>query len=194
VGAACEKEITALLADERSGVRAAAARALGFLGAKDAVGRLAGLQVSAGDRAAVADALCRLGSRDGVADLVHAADGSEWTCLAINAVRRPVEWERLRSTKLSKNLEGNRRRLFERAAKEAGLALEVEESIEIDHLGWGTARPWVLADGRRTVLETVEWLLRGAGGDWDMILDEGVMRIVSIDRSLRFFRGWAEKK
>ncbi len=194
LGAACVKQITAMLADERSSVRAAAARALGFLGVKDAAATLAKLKVAPGDRMYVADALCRLGSRDGVDELIRTAEAGTWTCFAINAVRRPAEWERLRTTRLAKDLEGNRRRLFELAAKEAGLRLEVEESIEIDQLDYGTARPWILADGRATAMDAIEWLLDEVQGDWEMILDEGVLRIVSIDTAAKVFKDWAEKK
>jgi len=42
-------------------------------------------------------------------------------------------------------------------------------------------------------MDAVSWLL-GEAYDWDMILEPGTMRIVSRERSIRFWREWVEKK
>ena len=108
-------------------------------------------------------------------------------------MRRPEEWRSLCATKITSDLEGDPGKILAQAAKAAGLAFEVEPGLDLLEWTGEVIRPWVLGDGRFTAMDAVSWLL-GEAYDWDMILEPGTMRIVSRERSIRFWREWVEKK
>jgi hypothetical protein len=83
---------------------------------------------------------------------------------------------------------GGRRRLLEQAAARAGLKLEVEAGLDLELRDTGPRRPWILG-GRGSALEAVEEILEASWDSWDMILEEGILRIVSREAAVRFWRG-----
>ncbi len=141
------------LADAEFEVARNAATSLGRIGASEAIPDLIKLigHPDAGMRLNAAGALTRLGSREGITVMLKADPAKEYLDLkGMNAVRQPELWKKLREKRLSRDLEGTNREVWDQLSREAGLPIEVKRSLGFSKVSCDR--------GRRTVLEAIEEL------------------------------------
>jgi HEAT repeat protein len=166
-----------LLGDADASVRLEAARAIGELGGRDSETDLAALlkDDAPAVRTAAARSLCALGSRKGVPLLLQDARHVH----ALNALRRPAEWNALRDATMGRDtLHPPLGDLLERIAQAAGLALEGKALLPSRVLSRRT---------RVSALGVFEW---NVDGEWSFVLEEKRLRVLSAEEALAFWKSW----
>ncbi|HEY3225888.1 MAG TPA: HEAT repeat domain-containing protein [Planctomycetota bacterium] len=218
-------DLIGLLGD--SNLRGGAAEALADLGAREAIpalkspgrdparvalalarlGDSTGLEAmlaarSAFDRWTAAAFLCDRGDRRGVPVLLSLAEETEWLPNALNAVRRPGVWKRLRERRMRATEEGSVPNLLKRLGRRAETQVRWSAGTTFDELvfrtdwvdlGWYMANP-TLIDALARVFQDH----RGNGRDdsggrtapWDYILEDDGLRILPRAEALEFWKKW----
>lgn len=167
------------LADPEAEVSLNAAYALGRIGATEAIPELAKLigHPDAGMRLSAAGALTRLGSREGIPLILKADSAKGYPDLcAMNALRRPELWKRLQGMRLTRDLEGTNREVWDQLSREAGLSIEVKKSLGFSRVSCDR--------GRKTLLEAIEEM----GGSVSILLEPDRILIKGGDPS--YWRDW----
>jgi len=86
---------------------------------------------------------------EGIPVLLKADPAKEYPDLcAMNALRQPELWKRLREKRLTRDFEGTNREAWEQLSREAGLPIEVKKSLGLSRVSCDR--------GRKTVLEAIE--------------------------------------
>jgi HEAT repeat protein len=146
-------------------------------------------------RRSAADALCRLGDPEGVPILLAEAErGRRGVLLALNALRRPALWARLRETPIPAFGDPSQKGLWE------GVALGLGLRPDLSDRGWpgGYADPlgrgWIRAyEGAYSLLDVAAWLLDDTR--LAAILEDDRLRVVPEDEALAFWKAWwADRK
>jgi HEAT repeat protein len=193
--------ILPLLKDPAWGVRHSAARALGTMEAREAIPGLHGLLEDDAPyvRIAAARSLARLGDDRGVPVLLREAKDRHKlvqqviSLTALNALRDPKAWDRLRATPLASPLEGRTPRVLEKVCTAAALKLELsDDDSDMDE----SDAPWMERRLRvyegRPILDVVEGI-RGNGA-YDFILEPDRLRVVPHSEAIRFWSDWWGKR
>jgi len=134
-------------------------------------------------RIATASWLSRIGRKEGVALLLQ----EEEFYTPLNALRNPEGWDRLRTRKVAGDLEGTPLELGTRLARQAGLELEWRTEDRGLDVEWLLQR-WRIRNrnGRLTVAEAVEELMKATDGDYDAVVEADRLLVLPIDEALRF--------
>ncbi len=206
--------LVARLSDEEPAVRVGAAETLERLGAADAVEQIEPLlkDARAPVRARVAAALCGLGCRKAVEVFLQSPREDEddafgiqvgstryvwryrpphWN--ALNGVRQPEVWKRLKSLTFGRaGFKGSGREALERVAREARLGLELSKSGSDVTKEW-LANPYsegygVAPDTHLRVLQSAHYsALR-------FILEPDRIRFVIPEEEEAFWKSWGEEE
>lgn len=164
-----------LLKDVDAPLRAAALRALGEIQREKAVPTLLGLlNAESPVREAAAEALCALGEREGLA-------GGPAPSSALNALRRPAQWDHLRRTSIDQDMDGTAGEILEELAVQALLCAEpspgTEARLREPQRFYGSVR-------KRSALEVLQAL------DLPFVLEEDRVRILTPAQARDFWTTW----
>jgi HEAT repeat protein len=154
-----------------------AVQALVALGARSAIPELekALARADRPGRIAAAAGLCELGSQKGIAILLDEEKKLE----SLNALRSPAAWSRLRSVRLSHRLPLGLdvKAKVEALAGSAGFKVEWSPGYVPDYVA-----PW-----NRSLVEGI------LGGTGSAVVEDGLLRVLSTQEALGFWRAWAPK-
>lgn len=164
------------------------AYALGRLGVRDARAAIAeiGIADRSRDQATTGGALCRLGFREGIPGVFILMDG-DLDLFALNALRQPELWERLRERRLGADLEGTGREILERIARAADLKLKIDPGVEEVLKQGGRVR---CRGGRTALLFALESL---CGRGLEIVLEADAVRIRTPEAADADWRRWCRE-
>jgi hypothetical protein len=174
-------DIAPLLDDPEPAVRMAALATLGEMSAATVSSQIVfKLKDPNPDvRAAAADAACRIGAREGVPVLLE----SRRPLFALNALRRPELWGKLRSTPYTKNMRQSARAIIE----ELALMLKSEVAKTGRYYEWLAGRVDVCGEGGGlSVLDVIAAAL--VEGPYEVVLEPDCIRLLLRSRAEEFWK------
>ncbi len=188
-----------LLRDPAWEVRRSAARALGTMGAKEAAPELRARLDDSAPYVSItaATSLARLGDRAGVPLLLreardrHKLVKQAIPLTALNALREPAAWERLRSAPLGSAVSGRASRVLRQLCDASGLELELSDGdSDLDESDdpWMERRLRIAPRPKSTLLGAIEGV--GGRGAYGFILEARTLRVVPHSESIRFWSEW----
>lgn len=194
-GAESAAAIRPLLDHEDVWTRWRAVHALGRIEIEDTLADLRRmLKDQAPDvRQVAAQMLCRRGMAEGVPGAWEQARGRYAAMpFALNGVRSPEGWARLRSAKLTRPFYGPAKELMEKVAAAAGLPLEDLPADSREYPAWANVYvPIQEAELPLSVLEAVE---RMEQTRWMAVLESDRIRILPRKEALALWKEWSGKE
>ena len=176
------------LNDADNSVRSWALQALGRLEVKEAIPAIRPLlQIPFIEGSKAAKVLCQLGSREGVRIVLQSGDPDDHFCL--NTLRRPVVWKTLRDHVFENDVEGPRRKVLQRLAAKAEMAVAVPKHLRADRDRW--LDTFVRVHPRRARVSFLDALREViAGGDFHVIFERDRVVLMPEEDGLRFWKAW----
>ncbi|HXX94952.1 MAG TPA: HEAT repeat domain-containing protein [Planctomycetota bacterium] len=183
-----KKAVPALLNVVRQGQGAAraAAEALGHLEAREEIPALSELlgHAEPAVRVGAASALAFLGSPTGVPVLLKEGTDLE----ALNVLRAKDAWRRLSSTRMSTVLDVTPAWNLPKLEKATSMRIEPSRASDLD---LGQAQ-FALSQGWGARMRALEALALLHDGKCEVVLEPGVIRLVSHEEAIQFWRAWWE--
>lgn len=186
------KALIALLKHEDETVRHQALETLGRLEAREAIPAMTALLKDTGQwvRLSAAAWLVHLGSPEGITPMLK--DDWAGSQFQLHALRRPELWSRLRKITIPEDHRTVGSTLVKQVAKEAGMAYDGPE-FRVPIMTAGPVFTWERPKEppRISLTDALAW---SAGGDRDILLEEGRIRVVSRAEARRFWQAWWEEE